>query len=156
MGGAPRLAEHLSRNAGLLEAVLTAASSMPLPRPAQLRADLPRALGQASDFQDVLDIVRRWAKDRQFQVGVRILRGIDRRRARRRAAWPTSPSCAIAALQPHVEAEFARRQHGTAAGRGHGRRSRSASSAAARCPSTSDLDLIFIYDVPEGSEPTRA
>ena len=44
-----------------------------LPDRKQLRKELRTQLEQADDFQDVLDIVRSWTKDRQFQVGVRIV-----------------------------------------------------------------------------------
>src|SRR3546814_1283744 len=75
MGGAPRLAEHLSRNPALLEAVLTNQFFDLLPADDALRKELRKLLTQAADFQDVLDLCRRWAKDRQFQVGVALLRG---------------------------------------------------------------------------------
>ena len=48
----------------------------PLPSKAALEADLADKLRQAGDFQDVLDLTRRWANDRKFQVGVQMLRGI--------------------------------------------------------------------------------
>src|SRR5262249_44384527 len=116
MGGAPRLAEHLSRHAYLLEAVLARGFFDPLPPPAALGAELAGALRQANDFQDVLDIVRRWTKDRQFQVGVRVLRHVSDPEA---AGAPLADiaDAAIAALQPPVEQEFAR-QHGRLPGDG--------------------------------------
>src|SRR5438093_7862862 len=76
MGGAPRLAEHLSRNPVLLDAVLSAGFSGPPPARAELAAELDRQLAHANDLQDALDIARRWTRDRQFQIGVHILRGI--------------------------------------------------------------------------------
>ncbi|WP_119462340.1 bifunctional [glutamine synthetase] adenylyltransferase/[glutamine synthetase]-adenylyl-L-tyrosine phosphorylase [Rhodospirillaceae bacterium SYSU D60014] len=146
MGGAPRLADHLSRNPALLEAVLAHGLSEPPPAAAELAKELQDILGQANDFQDVLDIVRRWTKDRQFQVGVRILRNI----ADADAAGPALSNIAqtaLAALQPHVEAEFANR-HGRLPGNGLvtvalgklGGREMTVNS---------DLDLIFIYDAPD-------
>jgi glutamate-ammonia-ligase adenylyltransferase len=145
MGGAPRLAEHLSRHAYLLEAVLARGFFDPLPPLEALRAELDEALRQANDFQDVLDIVRRWTKDRQFQVGVRVLRQVADADV---AGAPLADiaDAAVAALQPHVEQEFAR-QHGRLPGDGI------ATVALGKLGSremtvTSDLDLIFIYDVP--------
>ncbi|MGH6960249.1 MAG: bifunctional [glutamine synthetase] adenylyltransferase/[glutamine synthetase]-adenylyl-L-tyrosine phosphorylase, partial [Dongiaceae bacterium] len=147
MGGAPRLAEHLSRNAALLEAVLARGFFDPLPPPDQLAAEAGRLLRQAQDFQDVLDIIRRWTKDRQFQVGVRILRNIATADA---AGEPLSDiaDTAIATLQPHVEADFAR-VHGRLPGAGI------ATIGLGKLGSreltvSSDIDLIFIYDVPAG------
>jgi len=148
MGGAPRLAEHLSRNAFLLDAVLGRGFFDPLPPTPRLRRALEQALGQANDFQDVLDIVRRWTRDHQFQVGVRVLRHFTDADA---AGPPLADvaGTAIAALQPHVEREFAR-LHGRLPGDGI------ATIGLGKLGSremtvTSDLDLIFIYDVPAGA-----
>jgi len=147
MGGAPRLADHLSRHAYLLEAVLARGFFDPLPPPETLGAELSEALRQANDFQDTLDIVRRWTKDRQFQVGVRMLRHVADPEA---AGAPLADiaDTAIAALQLPVEQEFAR-QHGRLPGDGI------ATIALGKLGSremtvTSDLDLIFVYDVPQG------
>jgi glutamine synthetase adenylyltransferase len=141
------LADHLSRHAYLLEAVLARGFFDALPPPEALSAELAEALRQANDFQDVLDIVRRWTKDRQFQVGVRVLRHVSDPEA---AGAPLADiaDTAIAALQPPVEQEFAR-QHGRLPGDGI------AAIALGKLGSreltvTSDLDLIFVYDVPGG------
>ncbi|MGH6960814.1 MAG: bifunctional [glutamine synthetase] adenylyltransferase/[glutamine synthetase]-adenylyl-L-tyrosine phosphorylase, partial [Dongiaceae bacterium] len=147
MGGAPRLADHLSRHAYLLEAVLARGFFDPLPPPETLSAELSEALRQANDFQDTLDIVRRWTKDRQFQVGVRVLRHVADAEA---AGAPLADiaDAAIAALKAPVEQEFAR-LHGRLPGDGI------ATVALGKLGSremtvTSDLDLIFVYDVPAG------
>jgi glutamate-ammonia-ligase adenylyltransferase len=153
MGSAPRLAEHLSRKAGLLEAVLVKGFFDVLPERKQLRKELRTQLEQADDFQDVLDIVRSWTKDRQFQVGVRILRGMMGADA---AGEPLShiAEAAVSELQPHVEADFAR-VHGRLPGAGM------ATVGLGKLGSrelsfTSDLDLIFIYDLPEGADSDEA
>ena len=145
MGGAPRLAEHLSRNASLLDAVLGQGFFDPLPSAARLAKGLEQALQQANDFQDVLDIIRRWTKDHQFQVGVRVLRNVTDADA---AGAPLADiaDTAIGALQRHVEREFAR-LHGRLPGAGI------ATIGLGKLGSremtvTSDLDLIFVYDVP--------
>jgi glutamate-ammonia-ligase adenylyltransferase len=146
MGGAPRLAEHLSRNPALLEAVLNHGFFDPLPSASALNEELQRTLAEAQDYQDVLDLTRRWARDRQFQAGLRVLRHISDADAAGRALSDIA-DVAIAALQPHVEAEFAR-LHGRLPGRGMsvlalgklGGREMSIGS---------DLDLIFIYDAPD-------
>jgi glutamate-ammonia-ligase adenylyltransferase len=149
MGGAPRLADHLSRNPVLLDAVLGAGFSTPPPPRIELAGELDRQLIHAADLQDVLDIARRWTRDRQFQIGVHILRGIT---DADRAAGPLSDvaEVVIAALQPRVEAEFLR-QHGRLPGRGL------ATVALGKLGGReitigSDIDLIFIYDTPAGFE----
>ena len=145
MGGAPRLAEHLSRNPALLDAVLSAGFADPPPPRAELAAELDRQLAHAGDLQDVLDTARRWTRDRQFQIGVHILRGNT---DADRAAGPLSDvaEIVIAALQPRVEAEFLR-QHGRLPGRGL------ATVALGKLGGReitigSDIDLIFVYDAP--------
>ncbi|HZT17904.1 MAG TPA: bifunctional [glutamine synthetase] adenylyltransferase/[glutamine synthetase]-adenylyl-L-tyrosine phosphorylase [Dongiaceae bacterium] len=151
MGGAPRLAEHLSRNPALLDAVLTGGFFGEPPSPAELAQELDQQLALAGDLQDTLDLARRWARDRQFQIGVHILRGTS---DADRAGGPLSDiaDTVIAGLQPRVVAAFAA-QHGKLPGRGMltlalgklGGREMSIGS---------DLDLIFIYDAPATLEGT--
>ena len=149
MGGAPLLAEHLSRSPALLDGVLSLGFFDRIPDREGMAADLARQLSYATDFQDALDICRRWTKDRQFQIGVRLLRGIqDGDQAG--GALSDVADCAIGALYPLVAAEFSR-LHGTLPGRGM------AIVALGKLGSqemtvTSDLDLIFIYDIPHGIE----
>jgi glutamate-ammonia-ligase adenylyltransferase len=146
LGGAPQLAQHLSRNPDLLEAVL-AQGFFDAPPPAEeVARDFAGALGQAADFQDVLDIARSWTKDHQFRTGVRILRNAT---DGDRAGEPLSDiaEIVIGELQSRVEAEFAR-GHGRLPGRGlavvaMGKLGGREMTVA------SDLDLIFIYDAPE-------
>ncbi|MGE4014140.1 MAG: bifunctional [glutamine synthetase] adenylyltransferase/[glutamine synthetase]-adenylyl-L-tyrosine phosphorylase, partial [Alphaproteobacteria bacterium] len=145
MGGAPSLAEHLARRPTLFDALLAPAFFGPPQDETHLRADLEAAFEQAGDFQDVLDIARRWANDRKFQIGVQFLRGtIDAEAAGR--ALSDIADAVIRGLQPRVETDFAR-QHGSvpsgamvvvAYGKLGGR----------ELSATSDLDLVFVYDAP--------
>jgi [glutamine synthetase] adenylyltransferase / [glutamine synthetase]-adenylyl-L-tyrosine phosphorylase len=145
MGTAPRLAETLGRQPQLLDSVLTRGFFEALPNLEELAADLGRALQLAQDFQDVLDVCRRWKNERQFQVGVHLLRG--RASAEQAgAALADIADAVLAAAQGAVEEEFAR-QHGRvpdgamvviALGKLGGR----------EMTVTSDLDMIFLYDVP--------
>ena len=152
VGGSPRLAEILSRNPLLLDGVLDA-DFRALPEAAAMRADLSEKLDRAGDMQDVLDIARRWANDEKFRVGVQILRNqIDIDRAG--LAFSDIADIAIQALLPLVSQEFAL-QHGHCPGDGLavlalgklGGRELSA---------TSDLDLVFLYDVPEDTDDPTA
>ena len=149
MGGAPRLAETLARHTHLLDAVLSEGFLTALPDRTSLDADLGRALEQARDFQDVLDIARRWNAERQFQIGVQLLRGAATPE-RAGAALADVAETVIAAMQPAVETDFVR-QHGqvksgrlavVAMGKLGGR----------EMTMTSDLDLIFIYDAQRNIE----
>ena len=145
MAEAPLLAERLARRPALLDAVLTAEFSAPLPDRAGLAADLRGALAGARDFGDTLDLMRRWAGERRFQVGVQLLRrGIAGDRAG--GALADIAETALAALLPAVAEDFAR-VHGTVPGGAF------AIVAMGRLGSremslTSDLDLILIYDAP--------
>jgi glutamate-ammonia-ligase adenylyltransferase len=145
VGGSPRLAEILSRNPLLLDGVLDAGFKE-LPDAAAMQAELDEKLAQAGDMQDVLDFTRRWANDEKFRVGVQILRNetdIDRAGL----ALSDIADTSIRALLPLVTQEFAER-HGHCPGDGFavlglgklGGRELSA---------TSDLDLVFLYDVPD-------
>jgi glutamate-ammonia-ligase adenylyltransferase len=149
MGSAPLLAERLSRRPALLESVLTAGFFDAVPQRIALNDDLAVQLEQADGFEEALDGVRRWTKDRQFQIGVRLLRGTaDGEEAG--AALSDIADIALGQLYPRAIAEF-EKQHGKLPGRGM------ALVALGKLGSremtvTSDLDLIFIYDIPEGVE----
>ena len=149
MGGAPALAAHLSRRPGLLDAVLEPDFFDPLPPKAQLGEELAGELAQARDFQDVLDLSRRWLGDRKFQVGTHILRHTVEVEDSGRALSDLADSV-IEALAGPVVAELAR-AHGTVPGPGLavlalgklGGREMTVSS---------DLDLIFVYEAGPGVE----
>lgn len=149
MGMAPFLAEQLARRPALLDGVLAATLYDASSDPAAIAADLDRQLEIAEDFQDALDILRRWTKDQQFQIGVRLLRGgLDGDTAG--PLLSDVADCALAALFPRVVAEF-QQQHGKLPGRGL------ALLALGKLGSremtvTSDLDLVFIYDIPPDIE----
>ncbi len=149
MAGAPFLADSLAQRPALLEPVLTAGFFAPPPARTALAADLADLLAAARDFEDTLDIVRRWAGERRFQAGVQLLRRtLDGVRAG--AFLADIAETAVAALLPAVEAVFARR-HGHVPGAAF------AVVAMGRFGSremtlASDLDLILIYDAPADSE----
>ena len=152
MAEAPLLAENLAHRPALLDAVLTAEFSAPLPDRAGLAGDLGALLAGARDFEDTLDLLRRWANERRFQVGVQLLRrAIDGNEAG--AALADIADAALAALLPAVAADFAR-VHGEVPGGAF------AIVAMGRLGSremtlASDLDLILIYDAPGGQRRAR-
>jgi [glutamine synthetase] adenylyltransferase / [glutamine synthetase]-adenylyl-L-tyrosine phosphorylase len=91
MGSAPRLAERLARRPILFDTVLSPDFYKPTPPRAALETELASAVAGADAYEDMLDAVRRWAQDRQFQVGVQFLRGVvDAAAAAPRC--PTSPT----------------------------------------------------------------
>lgn len=140
---APGLAAHLSRNAGVLDAVIGGSFFAPWPGSEVLREGLAQALAEQGDYEKKLDIARRWAKEFRFRVGVHHLRGLtDAAEAAKQYA--DIASAAVAALWPEVVAEFGRK-HGPPPGRGAVVLGMG-SLGAERLNAASDLDLIVIYD----------
>jgi glutamate-ammonia-ligase adenylyltransferase len=148
MADAPFLAERLAQRPALLDAVLSAEFAAPLAERADLATDLAAVLAAARDFEDILDLLRRWTDERRFQVGVRLLRG-TLNGSIAGAALADIAETALDALLPAVAAGFAR-AHGAVPGGAF------AIVALGRLGSremtlASDLDLILIYDAPADS-----
>jgi glutamate-ammonia-ligase adenylyltransferase len=145
MGGVPRLAEQLARRPSLLDGVLGSEFFDPLPARPTLAAELGRLLDSARDTEDLLDLARRWAHDKRFQICAQILRGLlDGATAG--AAFADVAESVIAELLPRVAAAHAQ-SHGTVPGGemtvlGLGK------LGGREMTVTSDLDLILIYDAP--------
>jgi glutamate-ammonia-ligase adenylyltransferase len=145
VGATPRLANYLARNPAVLDALLDAEFLSRLPSRAELDSRFDRLV--TGGYEETLDAARRFTREAVFRVGVQIVEGT----AKAEQAGPALTDiaeCVIAGLLPKVEA-------GLAAGAGHipgaafvvvamgklGGREMTASS---------DLDLIFIYDIPPG------
>ncbi len=145
MGVTPGLATTLARRPSVLESVLAADFFREPPPLADLQVELDGALSRARDPEEVLDASRRWAAERNFQVGMLSLnRLIGTSEAQ--IAWSNVADAAVRALLPRVEAEFAK-VHGRVAG------CDLAVVAMGKLGSRemtvgSDLDLIFVYSTP--------
>lgn len=149
MGSAPRLAEHLSRAPATLDALLDPDFFAPLPGQEALTAQLRRRLASAGSYENVLDETRRFVKEQIFRVGVQVIEGLAKAEVAGLAFADIAES-AVATLLPTVEAELA-----ASAGRIPG----GAFAVIAmgklggrEMTAGSDLDLVFVYDVPEGVE----
>jgi len=145
---APRLAAHLGRQPQALDALLDRAFFDPLPDAATLTGELETWLQGESDYEAVLDSVRRWALEQTFRAGVQVLRAVGGP-AEAGLAFSAIADAALTVLYPRVIEEFARR-HGPPPGRGM------AVIAMGKLGSNemtagSDLDLITIYDA-DGAE----
>ncbi len=149
MGRAPALAEHLGRNAALLEAVIDGRFLEPHPGRAVLQEELDRELALARDFQDCLDVVRRWANDRRFLIGVALLRSSIEVDDAGSALSDIAETCIAGLLEP-CTAELARR-HGRLPGPGLAVLALGKLGARDMTVS-SDLDLVFLYEDEEGQE----
>ena len=147
MGIAPRLADHLSRNVGLFDAMLAPHFFEPPGSPADLEAEFQQMIEQSEDLQDVLDATRRWTQAREFQIGMHILLG------RSDGAEASEPLTAIAEivirqLLPKVKAWLAE-QHGDIEGAGFAVLALG-KLGSAELSIGSDLDLIFVFDAKAG------
>jgi glutamate-ammonia-ligase adenylyltransferase len=149
VGSAPRLAEHLSRAPATLDALIDADFLHTLPTRAALDVQLADLIARAADYEGALDAARRFAKEQIFRVGVQIIQGT----ANAAAAGPALARIAesvIAGLLPAVEAELAE-----TAGRIPGAQFAVVAMGklgGREMTAGSDLDLIFVYDVPDGVE----
>jgi [glutamine synthetase] adenylyltransferase / [glutamine synthetase]-adenylyl-L-tyrosine phosphorylase len=142
-GTSPRLAVHLSRNAGVLDAVIGGSFWSAWPGRDALRSDLAKVLEDVPDYEKKLDSARRWMKEWHFRVGVHHLRGLtDAFEAGK--SYADLADAVVAGLWPVVVTEFARR-HGPMPGRGAVLVGMG-SMGAQRLNAGSDLDLIMIYD----------
>ncbi|MBO9408647.1 glutamine-synthetase adenylyltransferase [Shimia sp. R9_1] len=154
VGTAPALAQHLSRNSGVFDAVIGGGFFAPWPGKAALSEELAERLAQENDYETQLDTTRRWAKEWQFRIGVHHLRGlIGAEEAGQHYA--DLADAVLAALWQPVADQFAAK-HGPMPGRG-AMVLGMGSLGARRLNATSDLDLIVIYDADgvEASEGRR-
>ncbi|HML10692.1 MAG TPA: bifunctional [glutamine synthetase] adenylyltransferase/[glutamine synthetase]-adenylyl-L-tyrosine phosphorylase [Stellaceae bacterium] len=148
MAEAPLLAENLARRPALLDAVLSEDFLAPLPRLNALGHELAEIVATARDFEDTLDLLRRWANERRFQIGVQLLhRNLDPGAAG--SAYADIAEAVLGALLPAVMRELAR-AHGKIPG-GEVAILAMGRLGSREMTASSDLDLILIYDAPEGS-----
>lgn len=145
---APDLARYLGRNPGVLDAVLDPDFYAPLPDFKVLERDLQTWLENADSYESVLDLVRVWQKEQHFRVGVHLLRGLSAP-TEIALGYSNVAEASVAAILPHVSAHLVQR-YGKIAGDGAvvigmgklGSRDMTAES---------DLDLIIVYDAPDGA-----
>ncbi len=151
---APALSQYLSRNAGVLDAVIGGAFFSDWPTVADLTAELQATLSPLGDYESKLIAARRWAKEWHFRIGVHHLRGLINAGAAGRQ-YADLAEAVIAGLWPVVVDDFAGK-HGVPPGRG-GAVLGMGSLGAGRLNAGSDLDLIMIYDAAgvEASEGRR-
>lgn len=145
---APALAQYLSRNAGVLDAVIGGSFFADWPGRDALVADLTAALQGNGDYEAQLLTARRWAKEWHFRIGVHFLRGLISS-SEAGNQYAELAEAVVAALWPIVVAQFAQK-HGAPPGRG-GVIVAMGSLGAKQLTARSDLDLIVIYD-PQGQD----
>lgn len=148
-GTAPRMAKYIGRNASVLDFVLMSGFHEQLPDAETMLADLDARLSREDMVEDWLDAARRWANDQKFQIDVQTIQNRQTPHEAGRALADVA-DVAIRALFPRIADDFAAK-HGTFTDGGlavfalgkHGGQELSPGS---------DLDMVFIYDVPEEAE----
>ncbi len=154
-GTSPALAQYLSRNASVFDAVIAGDFFSDWPGQSALERLLRAALDREHDYEKRLDSTRRWYKEWRFRIGVHLLRGLVTPQDAG-AQYSDLARTVLAVLWPIVTDQFARK-HGDPPGRGAvvvGMGSLGAGTLTA----SSDLDLIVIYDpleveVSDGKKP---
>tara|TARA_Y100000782_G_scaffold21122_2_gene22646 strand:+ start:4829 stop:7804 length:2976 start_codon:yes stop_codon:yes gene_type:complete len=148
-GTAPRMAKYIGRNAAVLDYVLMSGFHEELPDADAMIAELDARLSREDMVEDWLDAARRWANDQKFQIDVQTIQNRHTPHEAGRALADVA-DVAIRALFPRIAEDFAAK-HGTFADGGlavfalgkHGGQELSPGS---------DLDMVFIYEVPEDAE----
>jgi glutamate-ammonia-ligase adenylyltransferase len=148
-GSAPRLAQHLSRFPATLDALLDNDFLLHLPTREQLDGQFATALSVSVDYELALDAARRFAKEQAFRVGVQVIDGAAKA-DQAGTAFANVAECVISGLLPVVTRELAHNA-------GHVAEGAFAVLAMGKLggremTAGSDLDLIFIYDAPPGTE----
>lgn len=144
MTTAPALADYLSLNASVLDAVIGGGFFADWPGQTGLHAELSGELSNiGADYEACLDAMRRWMKEYHFRIGVHFLRGLTHADEAGRQ-YADLAEAVIGALWPVVQTEFARK-HGPPPGRGAAVLGMGALGAGA-LNAGSDLDLIVVYD----------
>lgn len=144
----PALATHLSRNAGVFDAVIGGDFFSDWPGADRLCEMLTAILTAEADYEARLDGTRRWAREWHFRIGVHLLRGLTDP-AQAGVQYADLARAVLSALWPVVTTQFATR-HGPPPGRGAVLVGMG-SLGAGRLTATSDLDMIVIYD-PDGQD----
>jgi [glutamine synthetase] adenylyltransferase / [glutamine synthetase]-adenylyl-L-tyrosine phosphorylase len=146
MGSAPTLAERLSKSPDLLDAVLYADFYGPLPSSGTLAQQLAQTLSVAQDFEERMDALRRFRNEKQFQVGVQLLKRMITAREAGHFLSDLADVLLGAAYEAVYE-EFAK-SHGRIPGGdfaiiGLGK------LGSREMTFGSDIDLVFVYDAPD-------
>lgn len=142
----PALAQYLSRNASVFDAVIGGDFFTDWQGQAALQMSLSAILKAEGDYEAKLDGARRWAKELHFRIGVHLLRGLISAKEAG-VQYSDIARAVLGALWPEVVDEFARR-YGLPPGRGAVVLGMG-SLGAGMLNAGSDLDVIVIYD-PDG------
>lgn len=140
------LARHINQHPHVLDAVLTDEFMRPPGDRQALEADLALEMGDAADFQDVLDGARRWISELRLRLGVQTL---EARLTPIAAAQILADAADVAAerMLAGATAEF-ETAHGKMPGGAYGIVAYG-KWGSRELTIGSDLDLVALYDAPE-------
>ncbi|MDX1739407.1 MAG: hypothetical protein R3261_14305, partial [Alphaproteobacteria bacterium] len=151
MGQVPRAAGWLAKRPNLLDAVLSSDFFDPIEEPCLMAERLNEALAQARDYQDILDITRRWTNDYKFRISVQMVRRANKDYELSRALSHVAET-AICGLVPEVIKEF-EANHGILPGSEFAILGLGKIGGRELLPG-SDLDVIFLYEPGDAKEST--
>jgi glutamate-ammonia-ligase adenylyltransferase len=154
LGMAPRLADKLARRPALLDALIEPRFATPLSEdaPGARLVELRERLADADNFEARLNSARRFQREEAFRIAVQILEQ-SATPEQAGAAYADLAECCVIAMANAALAET-ERQHGrqpgvftvVALGKFGGR----------ELAEDSDLDLMLVYELPEGAESAAA
>ncbi len=146
LGTAPNLAGTIAKRPHILDAVLEPAFFSRLPTDEELFTRLDRMLGEARDYEDVLNRARIFGQEQRVLIGMRVLSGtIGADRAG--AAFARLADVLITRLHTAVQAEMAK-TYGSIPG-GRSTVMAMGKLGGREMTAASDLDLILIYEHPD-------
>jgi [glutamine synthetase] adenylyltransferase / [glutamine synthetase]-adenylyl-L-tyrosine phosphorylase len=156
MGSYPFLAENLSRKPALLDYVLSDDFLTRLSTIDSLASELNGWMRDAASFDEITDIAKRWTHERQFQVGVQLIRTIITP-AQSRKSLSDIAEAVLGVLLDQTEMELAKKH-------GHIKGAEFVVVAMGKLGARnltfrSDIDMVLIYnspgedDVSDGDEP---
>lgn len=147
MGTAPKLAETLAHRPRLFDALLDPRFFGSLPDREAIRADLERAMGEAATYEAKLNASRIVGQEHHFLIGVRLLSQTLTAQEAANSYSDLAEETVLALLE--VAQDDVRAKHGGFEGAslcviGMGK------LGSRELTASSDLDLLLIYDLPEG------
>ncbi len=148
VGTAPALANHLAKSPVVFDAVIGGDFWTPWPKLTTLERQLSNLIKLETDYEQKLEVSRKWKKEWHFRIGVHLLRGITNVN-QAGTQYAELAETVLKVIFPVVISEFSKK-YGKPPGRGASIFSMG-SLGATHLNSTSDLDLIVIYDA-EGIE----
>lgn len=143
MSSSPELAQYLSRNAQVFDAVIAGEFFDPFPGQDHLCSEIAARVRRERDYEAQLDMLRIVMKEYSFRIGVHLLKQILSP-SEAMAAYSDLAQSIVQVLWPLVQEQFALK-HGPAPGKGAVIVAMG-SLGARRLHARSDLDLIVIYD----------